>query len=259
MKPSISRISKFAALPAATALGLAIYMMPATPVKATAVIAATEPTQILNNIQLGASYIEQVTGTIQKATMILNQINAYKNMLQNTKQLLAAKFAPLTTALANLKSVVSEAKGLAYTAANIDTLFSATHKGYSDYATTEIGAGGYATAYQNWQKLHTESSVAALKELKLQEENFADEATTIDTIQSHLSTPEGTVQAIQTGSEIGLQQINQLQMLRKLMMSQQQTQVRYAAIEQERKELQAAQSALLGKGTTASVGDEKTF
>ena len=63
------------------ALILALALaLPRGPLHAGAVVGATEPTQILNNLQLGAQYVEQVQQT-------LTQINQYKAMLENLKQL----------------------------------------------------------------------------------------------------------------------------------------------------------------------------
>ena len=42
-----------------------------------AVIGATEPTQILNNIQLVAQYGKQVQMVLQQAQMVQNQLKAY--------------------------------------------------------------------------------------------------------------------------------------------------------------------------------------
>ena len=238
---------------------LSVGLLPVAPAHATAVIAATEPTQILNNIQLLASYAKHVQAIINQATQIYNQLQAYANMVQNTKNLITTDLQNLVPTLASLKSVVSSAKGLSYAASSIASNFSATHQGFSQYAAKSVGPASFTGLYDNWSKLHNEASTTALQHLNLQEQDFASEDSTIQTISAKINTTQGAVEAITTGSELALQQINQLQLLRKLMMDQEQQQTRYAAIEQEQKDLAASQSDKITTGTPGAIGGERSF
>jgi P-type conjugative transfer protein TrbJ len=229
------------------------------PARATAIIGATEPTQILNNIQLVSSYIEQVQQTSQQIQMVSNQLKQYNNMLQNTKSLSSFDLRDLTAMLTTLRTLHATASGLSYAVANIEARYSATHKGYTDFVASFMGKSDLTTQYAKWQGLHKETTVTALNSLKLQEDSFVDENTTLNAIKSQLTSVDGAVKAINVGSELAVMNVQQLQMLRQLMMNSTTMQARYSAIEEERRQQKQGQTQKVTNGTQAPVGNEKVF
>jgi len=237
----------------------AVVAFAAPAARATAVIGATEPTQILNNIQLGASYVEQFQQTMQQIQMVRQQLDQYRNMLQNTRNLTSFDLDDILPQLVQLRDIVASARGLSYAIANIEDRYDATHKGYSEWLSEVLTGGDLNTQLQRWNSLHRETTTQALQSLQLQEDNFADETSTLNALKAKLTTVEGAVQAINVGSELSVQTVQQLQLLRQLMMTQTQMHARYAAIEQDRTDLKAAQTRRLTNAPAAALGNETTF
>lgn len=94
-----------------------------------AVTGATEMTQMLNNgelIHLVGQSTEQINNQIKQITQlaeqIQNQLNIYQNMLQNTAQLPNHIWGQVEGDLNQLRDVVNEGQGIAFSMGNADDL-----------------------------------------------------------------------------------------------------------------------------------------
>lgn len=185
---------------------------------------ATEGTQIINHFQLAASYVQQAQQTV-------TQIQQYTTMLQNLQ-----RFGPqalLNTAAKKLwndqnmdssfKSLFSLVQGgtkLAYSMSSLSNQLKTLQPPHFE--------GGmnlqfdYAGAYKNWATSSRDSVDGALKVIGAQAENLNSEQEMMEQLQEQAQTAEGQMQALKAGADIGIAQVNQLQMLRQLMLAQHQ-------------------------------------
>jgi len=228
-------------------------------VQASAIVGATEITQILNNIELVMSYAKQAQEVLNTANMIQNQLQAYQNMIQNTQNLGSLNLSNAANTLLQLRNLVNSANGISYMMSNINSQYAAVHKGYSQYSVNGLTPAGLDQQWQKWETLHKEATVKSLEALKLHEADFATEASTLSTIRSQMQTPTGATQAIQIGNELAMENVSQMQKLRELVMSQTQMMGRYAAIAEEKEEYKAGQDKAKTTGTAVPVGDEASF
>lgn len=163
---------------------------------------ATEPTQILNNLEL-------LNHTVQQAQSLRYQ-------LQNLQSLgSAADWGSAQGALINLASVVQQGQGLSYALSGADQVFAQRFPGYGNG-----GNGNYSQQYQTWSRTTLDSIQGALATAGLQANQFGTETAAIASIRSMSSGSQGALSAIQAGNMVAGMQVEQLQKLRQLGMAQ---------------------------------------
>lgn len=196
-----------------------------------AVAGATEPTQILNNIQLTASYA-------QLAQQTTTEINQYETMLRNLmtstpSELLGQAAGALwndnnmTQTFKNLSSIVQGGQKVAYTLQNTDQLFHNLHPGYGS-------AFDFQNGYRNWSDNTLNSVQNALSLMNAHASNFANEQSMVKELQTRSQSAVGQMQVLQAGNDIGVAMIGQMQELRQLQSAQIQQQGAYIAAQQDR-------------------------
>lgn len=187
-----------------------------------AIIGATEPTQILNNFQLAASYIEQAQ---QTAT----QIQQYQAMLTNLKQLTPSSQLDqaaqrlfvdqnMMQTFKNLQQLVAGGQQSAYSLATIDSRFKQAYPGYGTLNTN------YSSSYKDWSGNTLNSVKNALALVTAHSQNFDSEQGMVSELTAKSMTAAGQLQATQAGNQISVAMIGQMQQLRQLQMAQARTQ-----------------------------------
>lgn len=206
-----------------------------TGAQAGAVIGATEPTQILNNIQLIVSYSEQARQT-------MTQLNQYATMLQNLRQMTPSSV--LDTAaqqlfrdqnmgqvFRDLRTVYNNGQQAAYSLSQINQQFGSNHVGYGQ-------AVNFAQAYKNWSDTTLGAAKNAIKLVTAHAEAFSSEEGMMSELASKSQSAQGQLEAVQAGSAISLQMVGQLQKLRQLQMAQVQSQNEFAAARRSEEDAQ---------------------
>ena len=187
-----------------------------------AVAGATEITQIANNIELVQSYLQQVQS-------YATQLQQYQNMIQNTLNIPAQVWGSIEGELMGVASVVQQGQALAYSATNIATQFENTFKGFTFTGTD------FKKEYRDLSRKTLDTLKGSLMAANMQSNQFATEEMTLKQLRTMSQSATGQMQAIQVGSQIAEQQVQQLQKLRQLMMAQLNQQNTYLA-GQEQKE-----------------------
>lgn len=206
-----------------------------------AIAGATEPTQIMNHLELVASYVEQAEQTV-------TQMAQYQTMLKNLMQmkpsaLLDAAAQKLFSdqkmynSFKQLQSVVVNGQRIAYSLSNLESKFKQIHPGY--------GMAGqirdFAKAYRDWSDNTLGSVENAMTLVAAHAEDFDSEQEMLGELQNRTSTAQGQMQVIQAGNQIGLAMMGQMQKLRQLQMAQMQAQNAYLAGQQSRNDVTDAQ------------------
>lgn len=189
-----------------------------------AVAGATEPTQIMNNLQLVASYAEQAQ---QTATQIQQYQAMLRNLVQMTPSQLVDKAAQnlwvnqdMANTFKNLRRVVVAGQQTSYTLANIDSQFKQLHPGYGGY-----GAGfNFQNAFRNWSDNSLDAIKNSLAVVSAHADDFDTEKELMTELRSKSMSAQGQLEATQAGSQIGLAMVGQFQKLRQLQMAQMQSQ-----------------------------------
>ena len=183
---------------------------------------STEITQLANNIELVQSYLQQVQS-------YATQLQQYQNMIQNTLNIPAQVWGSIEGELMGVASVVQQGQALAYSATNIATQFENTFKGFTFTGTD------FKKEYRDLSRKTMDTLKGSLMAANMQSNQFATEEMTLKQLRTMSQSATGQMQAIQVGSQIAEQQVQQLQKLRQLMMAQLNQQNTYLA-GQEQKE-----------------------
>lgn len=182
---------------------------------------ATEPTQIMNNIQLIASYaehIQQTTTQIQQyQTMLKNLVQMTPSQLLDQSAQKLFKDQNMLKAFKDLRRIVVAGQSTSYTLANIDQQFKGMHPGYK----AKIN---FQNAYRDWSDNTLDSVKNALTLVTAHADDFDNEQSMVDELLSKSQTAQGQLQALQAGNAVGVQMVGQLQKLRQLQMAQVQAQ-----------------------------------
>jgi P-type conjugative transfer protein TrbJ len=228
---------------------------------ATAVIGATEPTQILNNIQLVGSQIAQLEQLAQQVQMVQTQLNQYQTMLRNLSSLPSAEWTHVASLLAQLQTAQSSASGFAYASSNWSTLFNAQHPGFATYVRNgNMSTTDFSTAYMRWNTEVGNAAVKAVGDANLNIDDFEDTQSTITTLNALSNNADGQKQAIQAGNKFAELLNQQILLLRQLIASQIQLQSSYLGTKNEQEAAQTASTTNALKSTGRfTTGGERYF
>jgi type IV secretion system protein TrbJ len=211
---------------------VSVLILPAGSLRAgSATGVATEWTQLANNAQLvdllktsGVQVENQVTQIAQLAEQIQNQLNIYRNMLQNTARLPEHVWGEVEDDLNRLRDIVNQGQSLSFSMGNADDLLKQRFKTYADLKTGLPDAQSFATTYEKWSDTNRDTIGGTLRAASLTADQFEDEEATMHSLRSMSETADGQMKALQVGHDIAGQQVAQMQKLRGLV-SQQMTMV----------------------------------
>ncbi|MBB4182695.1 P-type conjugative transfer protein TrbJ [Rhizobium sp. BK109] len=193
----------------------------------TATGAATEWTQLANNAQLvdlmkssGIQVDNQLTQISQLAEQIQNQLKIYENMLQNTAQLPGHVWGQVESDLNQLRSIVDQGQGIAFSMGNADDVLQQRFQSYADLKTNLPSNATFSSTYQSWSNTNRDTIASSLKAASLTADQFDSEEDTMSSLRSMSETADGQMKALQVGHEIAAQQVAQMQKLRGLVSQQ---------------------------------------
>ncbi|MFW8607082.1 P-type conjugative transfer protein TrbJ [Rhizobium beringeri] len=231
----------------------------------TATGAATEWTQLANNAQLvdlmkssGIQVDNQVTQISQLAEQIQNQLKIYENMLQNTAQLPDHVWGQVESDLNQLRSIIDQGQGIAFSMGNADDVLQQRFQSYADLKTNLPDNATFSSTYQSWSNTNRDTIASSLKAASLTADQFDSEEDTMSSLRSMSETAGGQMKALQVGHEIAAQQVAQMQKLRGLVSQQMTMMGTWLQTEQTDRDLAQARREKFFSATVPSTsGGEK--
>ena len=221
---------------------------------------ATEWTQILNNGELvnlvGQSSQQinnQITQITQFAEQIQNQLRIYQNMLQNTAQLPAHVWGQVQSDLNQLRSIVNQGQGIAFSMGNADDVLKQRFKSYADFKTSLPDGTSFSSSYQSWSATNRDTISGTLKAASLTADQLGSEEATMSQLRSMSENADGQMKALQVGHDIATQQVAQMQKLRGLVSQQMTMMATWYQSEQAEKDLSQARREDFFKSTAPSI------
>lgn len=227
---------------------------------------ATEFTQLLNNSELvglvgqsGTQITNQVTQISQLAQQIQNQLEIYRNMVQNTAQLPTHTWGQAEADLSQLKSIVNQGQGIAFSAGNIDDLLRQRFQSFANFQSGLPDNKSFSSMYQDWSSTNRDTILGTLKAAGLTADQFSDERSTMDQLQTMSQSADGQLKALQVGHEIASQQVAQMQKLRGLVAQQTTMMGTWYRSRQTEQDLSEARRQQFFKATTPSTSGGQTM
>jgi P-type conjugative transfer protein TrbJ len=188
---------------------------------------ATEWTQLANNAELikllessGLQVDNQLTQIGQLAEQIQNQLKMYENMLQNTAQLPEHIWGQVERDLEQLRDVVNQGQGIAFSMGNADDVLRQRFKSYADLRENLPNRESFSSAYQSWSDTNRDTIAGTLSAASLTADQFDTEESTMEKLRGMSESSDGQMKALQVGHKIAAQQVEQMQKLRGLVSQQ---------------------------------------
>ncbi|MDD3466415.1 MAG: P-type conjugative transfer protein TrbJ [Campylobacterales bacterium] len=211
------------------------------------IVGSTEMTQIRNNLELVAQYAKQLEQYEVQLKTLTENIQRTKYMAQNLVQLPAATWQRFQQDAIALKNVVQQGQGISFAAANLDTQFANTYKGYSSYEASAAQSldsrnRTFADQYRNLNASTRDTVNGSLRSLNTQMNSMSSDDAVLATLQQQSRSADGQLKAIQAASEIAVNQTDTLNKLRWTLMTQASTQAAYMAAQNDKETAQRALS-----------------
>lgn len=175
---------------------------------------ATEWTQLLN-------YATLIKSLLQQSTAVATQFKQWSNEIKQGTLLPSLIWSPLSSDLTTLAANVKQGQGLAYTMANLDGQFRTAFPGYMTAGTP------YYTQYANWNQINMDTIAGALKSLNIHAGQLTSESGLLNILHGLAGSAVGQNQALQVGTLIADQQVQQLDKMKQLMLTQIQTEATF--------------------------------
>ncbi len=182
--------------------------------------AAERVTNLEQLQQMISQYNEMIKQTQQQIELVKNNIQQYENMVKNTLNLpqnLLNEMKGEFSKLANLTNTLSSIKGDVLATGEV---FDQVYPGLDLLKNMPGGADGLNMneMWEEWSKEVDEAAKATFQLTGSQLKDIADNSAALDShLESLLSTPEGQMQAIQSGNSLAAIQVDELRQLRTLM------------------------------------------
>jgi type IV secretion system protein TrbJ len=166
-------------------------------------------TQIVFDPSMFARQLQQLQ---QETQSVLTEAQQLQYMIRNTTGGYAGVWQSSQSLLDELGGIIQQQGGLSYTFSNLQSQFQQQFPGYTVPSNPDQQeARNIATT------LNTLNGTLAAAQSQAQ--NFANEQAQLAELEGMNKTAAGNLQAIQVGNEIALQQVQQIQMLRQLVVA----------------------------------------
>lgn len=167
---------------------------------------ARESTQIMNKIQLVASYAKQAAAYSTQLQQYQAQL---QNMMLNPSAIMPDDLNKLTRGIGE---IMSAGQSIGNTYAEVDANFSKVYN-------SEV-AGNFADRFKSWTTNSQDTLGSAMRAAGLQRDSYNSDTAALNALWNKSQSSQGTVAAIQTLSEINVQQIQHTRKLEDLLSSQ---------------------------------------
>ena len=172
---------------------------------AVAIPGANLPEQIVQELTLADSLVQQ-------ATQVQQQLNMLQNQARNLSSLPSQMWPEVSGQLTQLIQISRQSRALAYSGGD---MIASVQRTYGNAGQTLTNA---AQSYKNWNDNSNQQLASTLQSYGMQADNFATEQDALSAVQAASQSATGRMQALQAGNAIAGMQVNQTQLLRSAVM-----------------------------------------
>ena len=186
---------------------------------------------VANLVQAIMQVLNDATQIANQATQIANQVQQYQNMATNTLNIPNQLWGQIQNDLQPLMQIVQQGQAIAFTMQNLGQQFQARFPDFNNWMNQNFGAQDFMQSYRDWYTTQRDAISGALQVANLQAGQFQNENQVMAQLNAMGNNAQGRMQALQVGAQIANQQVQQMQKLRQLVMSQMNMQANYMAAE----------------------------
>ncbi len=174
---------------------------------------SSEITQLLNLARL----IDQL-GT--QGSILQTNNNQFQTMTANTTPLTSLQWGNGAANIQSVNSLLASGNSLSFANSGLTGSFGQQYGNYNSYLTSPATSTAFAAKYQQWSTNTNSSVLSTLQAGNLQSGQIgSNELSTINALKSQTGTVQGNLQALQTIAQVGILNIEQLQKLRQLILT----------------------------------------
>lgn len=185
-----------------------------------------DPYSYLNYLEDLKTAINTTMELKKQAEQINNQIQMLKWQAQNTATVSNYQWQDIQGIIQKVDEQSQQGQALSYSAQNLDAQF---RQKYSNYSESSFGQVNYKQAYQQWNASTLDTLRASMDATQVNASHFQSEHEALMQLKNQGANAKGRLQALQVVSEIGAENVNQLQELKRIMMAQSSAQSAYMA------------------------------
>jgi P-type conjugative transfer protein TrbJ len=229
-----------------TILAASIAFLPAVPtLNATAVVGATEPTQIMNNIELGGINLAEIDQLATQIQQLTTQIQQYETMLKNLVSMPFVEWGAVLDCFNSIKDLAKTAQGFAYTLGNLDEEFKAAHPDFESYISggSSLKPADFAGQYKKWNSEVNDAAKMALKAAGITLDGVDKDAQLIDKLKTMSGNANGQLAAVQAGNQFSGLLNKQMIELRQIIATQNNAVNAYNAAQEAQEQAERAAEA----------------
>lgn len=181
------------------------------------VFAWTDPIEFENYLANNTTAIHSATSLVNQATQIHNQIQMLANAIKNTGKLSQYQWNDITQLIVRLDAITQQGQALSYATSNVDKQF---QQKYPDYTNSFPHPNHYPQTIKNWNATTLDTLRGSLNAVATSANSFQADQELFRQFEQQGKNTQGRLQALQLLSEISVQQVNQMQALKRLVSAQ---------------------------------------
>lgn len=185
---------------------------------------------------------DQALQLARQAEQLQTQLRSYEQQVRDGLSLPQHLFGDVARDIAAVNQVFQQAKGLAYTASNLDEIFAQRYGSFDSYKQAGVGAAQLQDKYRQWNAESSSTVLQTMRALGVQSQGMASEQDLLRQLQSQARSAQGHQQTLAVGNELAAENVAQMQRLRQLLMLQVQLQAQALQIEADREAVSAARN-----------------
>jgi len=185
---------------------------------------AKESTQLKNNAVLAKQILEQIKQTGEQVKVAKNSLNAYQNLVENTKKISDYNWDGICKQILSLADAMEKGEGLSYAMSNLDNDFARNNQSYERWLNNDLDIPGFQTQYRSWSNSSNQTTQKLLDNIDWHIDDFDEDRKKMEKLNQLGQSSKGRMQALQVGNGLAAQQIIQIQKLRQIALMQAQAQ-----------------------------------
>lgn len=184
-----------------------------------------DPFSYLNYLQDMKTAVNSAASLANQAQQIRNEIQSIQYQAKNSGSLNHYQYNRLTQLMQRMDQITNQGQSISYNASNIDQQFRARYPNYAN----QQNARNYQSAYQNWNHGTLNTINNTMQANGTVAQHFQSESQLMDQLRTQGKTATGRMQAMQVSTEIAAENVNQMQELERITLSQANAQNAYMA------------------------------
>lgn len=184
-----------------------------------------DPFAYPNYLNILKTALNSVKSLENEATQIQNQLNAIQYQAQNTGTVSDYQYNQISQLMQQMNQINKQGQSISYSASNIDQQFRTQYPNYANQSNNQ----NYQQSYQNWNNTTLNTINNTMQANGMMASHFQNESQLMDQLRNQGKTATGRMQVLQVSTEIASEDVNQLQELKRITLSQANAQNAYMA------------------------------